>query len=135
MKPYYKTFTLSVICLLLCSCNNDLGITDPITLSKDYVSFNYKENSLNIKVKGNNSWYFEGVVIDDITHEKDTVMFEHLQDSIVGSWYKVCKKKNGESFNISCSQNLDKKRYLKIFIFNMNSPASFILEQSGESDI
>lgn len=135
MKSRYKIFTLSVMCLLLCSCNNELGKTDPIILSKDYVSFNHKENSLNIKVKGNNSWYFEGVIIDDITHKKDTMMFEHLQDSIIGNWYKVYKKNNGESISISCSENMDKKRYLKIFIFNMSSPAGFIVEQSGAGDI
>lgn len=131
MKTYYKTLTISVISLSLCSCSNDLGKTDPISLSKDHVTFNNKENSFDIKVKGNKSWYFEGVVLDDITHNRDTIMFEHLQDSIVGDWYKAYKKKNGESFNISISQNIDEKRYLKIFIFNENSPAGFTLEQDG----
>lgn len=108
---------------ILCSCNKT-EYAKAVSFGQDSVVFSSNKQELELKANVD-GWYME------VIWQGDPII---SGDTIIGDWYTLIQKNNGESLLIKVDENKGETRILGINFVNGNFFTDLLLTQKGKED-
>lgn len=108
---------------ILCSCNKTEYVK-AVSFGQDSVVFSSNKQELELKANVDD-WYMTVYTAGDSSMRGDT---------IIGDWYTLIQKNNGESLLIKVDENKGEKRGVCMGMQNGNFFTELLLIQKGKED-
>lgn len=92
-----------------------------------------RDTNLVLEALGNTkNWFIIHVNVTDSSYTDQRIDNVNHSDTIVGDWYTLMRKNEGDSLSISISKNKENKRSLSIFAGLDIATARFVVVQEGK---
>lgn len=121
--------------LIMASCDDDddnkVQTDLDLKLEKTSETIESEPDSLEIKASGDLSWKISKVILTDSINTEEEVGIETPTDSVMGDWFSIFKRENGNILQIAVDENNEKQRKLSIELITKADTALFDLTQNG----